>query len=129
MLLHITETTFAVAGPPCEYDVRIVVRQRGLVRRHGLAAVVHRGGATADDLAARLEQNPGLASAARTLDFTTFEIGTREGRLEAAVTLMGAGMTRLRVPPTASYVRLHDDQRTALFATVDAISELWALPV
>lgn len=128
MLLRITETTFVIPGPAWAEgtDVEVAVSHAGAVRRTGLRIRPVAGGEAAADLAQRLQADPALVAAAEPLDSTSFRVRVVDGQLEAAIVLMGASMTRMRVPPTATYVKLHDDQRAALLATAAALDALWA---
>lgn len=127
LLLRITEATFVLPGPDCGEVVQVTVRHTGMVRRTGLDATVVEGGAVASRLAAAVVDSRRLERAARPLDFTRFVVVGDGRRLRAHLTLMGASMTRMRLPPTTNYVRLHDDQRTALFAVADALDDAWAV--
>lgn len=127
MLLRITDTTFVVPGPPWEPpDLVIDVGHRGAVRRAGVRVRAVAGGDRAAELADHLSSDTTLAAAVLPLDSTSLRISVVDGHLQAAITLMGASMTRMRVPPTATYVRLHDDQRIALLATARALQACWA---
>ena len=66
-----------------------------------------------------------FAAAMLPLDFTTFTIEAVDEQAVARIVLMGASMVRFRIPPSASYTRLHDDQRAALLATAGALHGWW----
>nr|WP_274387960.1 DUF3156 family protein [Salsipaludibacter albus] len=125
LLLRITETAFVVTGPDRAAaggrPVQLRVGHTGMARRTGIRVAVENGGEPARRLAARLRGSGDLVAAMLPLDFTDFTVVEEDGRLLARIVLMGASMTRMRVPPTTTYVRLHDDQRDALLATVDAL--------
>jgi hypothetical protein len=123
-LLRVTETTFVVRGRRFGGDLHLVVRQRGAIRPQGITVVVRQGGEPARRLADEFTRYDGLERALRALDYTSFDVVSCDGCLEARITLMGAAMTRMRVPPTAAYTRLHEDQRAALLATVQELSPL-----
>lgn len=129
LLLRITETTFVVPGPEWDVDVRgpvsLRVGHHGMVRPTGTRVAVRAGDEAAHALAGRLRDSTSLAAATLPLDFTDFAIAQQAGRLEARLVLMGGSMTRFRIPPTSSYTRLHDDQRTALLATIAALDDNW----
>lgn len=127
LLLRITEATFVLAGPDCDEILEVVVRHTGMVRRTGLDAKVVEGGTVAGRLAAAVADSRRLERAAQPLDFTRFVVVGDGRRLRAHLTLMGASMTRMRLPPTTNYVRLHEDQRAALLAVADALDDAWAL--
>lgn len=126
MMLRITDSTFVVAGPAWADPLVVEVSHTGRVRRTGTAVAVREGGDGARALARRLAEDPGLRDAALPLDFTRFVVRSVDGHLEAAITLMGASMTRMRIPPNTSWIRLHDDQREALLGTVAALDDVWA---
>ncbi len=126
MLLRITDSTFVVTGPTWDAPLRLEVTHAGRVRRTGTAVRVLTGGPEAQVLADRLEADADLAAAALPLDFTDFRITADDGHLVSSITLMGASMTRMRVPPNTSWIRLHDDQREALLATMAALERAWA---
>jgi hypothetical protein len=126
-LLRVTEATFVVRGHRFDDDLHLTVRQRGVLRPQGLAVVVRRGGEPARRLAGELTRQGELERALRSLDYTSVDVVGCDDRVEARLTLMGAAMTRMRVPPTVAYTRLHADQRAALLATVQALAPLrWA---
>lgn len=126
-LLRVTTTTFAHVGPAWEGpDLQVELGHTGAVRRTGIRARARVGGADADALARELGTDPGLASAVLPLDSTSFTIRTRRGHLVTEVVLMGASMTRLRLPPTASVIGVHGDQRDALLGSLAELDRVLA---
>lgn len=128
MLLWVTETTFATTGPAWSGpgDVEVEVGHTGAIRRTGIRARATTGGAAASRLAAAVAADADLAAAMLPLDATRFTVTTADGHLRTEIVLMGASMTRMRLPPTAQVIGLHDDQRDALLATVDALVTCWS---
>lgn len=126
MMLRITDTTFVVTGPAWSDPLALEVTHAGRLRRTGTRVDVRAGGSRAHALAARLAADETLCAAALPLDFTRFRITAEDGHLTSSITLMGASMTRMRVPPNTSWIRLHDDQREALLATMAALDRAWA---
>lgn len=129
LLLRITETTFTIPGPPWNPDargpLRLEVGHAGMVKRRGPRITVQAGGDEARRLAAALADSATFAAAMLPLDFTTFTIEAVHDQAVARIVLMGASMVRFRIPPSASYTRLHDDQRKALLATAGALHGWW----
>lgn len=126
MMLRITDSTFVATGPAWPGPLVLEVSHTGRLRRTGTAVRVRTGGVRGQALADRLVADPGLRAAALPLDFTRFEVRSVDGVLASSITLMGASMTRMRVPPNTSWIRLHDDQRRALLATIAALDDVWA---
>lgn len=127
MMLRITDTTFVSTGPAWDGPLLLEVTHAGRLRRTGTAVRVRTGGSRAQALAGRLAADASLRAVALPLDFTRFRITADDGHLVSSITLMGASMTRMRVPPNTSWIRLHDDQRDALLATMAALSDAWAI--
>lgn len=129
LLLRITETTFIIGGPAWDPAVQgplqLVVGHAGMVRRTRPRVTVDAGGDEARRLAAELAESPTFAAAILPLDFTSFTLEVVDDHVAARIVLMGASMVRFRVPPSASYTRLHEDQRTALLATASALEGCW----
>lgn len=125
MMLRITEATFVATGPRWSDPLSMQVTHTGRWRPTGTAVRIRTGDDRARDLADVLSRDPALRDALLPLDFTRFTIKVVAGHLTSTITLMGASMTRMRVPPTSSYVRLHQDQRRSLLATFAALGNCW----
>ncbi len=126
MMLRITDSTFVATGPAWPDPLALEATHSGRLHRTGMAMKVRTGNASAHAMAEHLAADPALRDAALPLDFTRFGITAEDGHLTSSITLMGASMTRMRVPPNTSWIRLHDDQRDALLATMAALDRAWA---
>lgn len=103
---------------------RLTVRHRGRLRREGVDVVVAVGTTEAVALAEALSSDPEFAAAALALDFTRFDIDLDGENCIVTIELIGGSLVSIAFPPIRSYVRLHEDQREALMASLGALERL-----
>lgn len=105
---------------------RLTVRHTGRLSREGVDVRVEEGSEAAEGLADTLRDDPELAASAVRLDFTRFDIDLDGESCRVTVELMGGSLVSIALPPIRSYVRLHDDQREALLASLQAVARVVA---
>ncbi len=127
-LMTLQESEVVVAGPQVVGPGRawLELFHTGQLRRRGLAARVRGPRADRDDrevasLRDAMLAEDDLEAASLPLDVTRFRVAAEAGRWTARLRLMGGSHVRTRLPPGGSYVRLAEDQVSALYATLDAL--------
>lgn len=103
---------------------RLSVTQTGRFRRQGIALQVAEGTESTARFAGTLRVDPEFAESATRLDFTRFDIDLDGENCIATIELMGGSLVSIAFPPIRSYVRLHEDQREALMASLVALERI-----